>query len=99
MNLLDIFEENQKRMEEEKQQDEERAFNKEIREIKSEIILGKKEHQSDSKELLDKLGIKYKKYKNLYYYCGTSSIKKYDYYFEYNKTNVKKIQKYLDQEV
>jgi len=98
MNLLEIFEENKKRIEEEQRQDDERAFNKEIREMKSEIILGKEEHESNNKELLDKLGIKYKKNKTIVYYSpfNYSSNK---YYFEYNKTNVKKIQKYLDEQL
>lgn len=94
MNLLEIFEENKKRKEEEKRQDEERAFNEEIRNIKSEIILGKEEHQIENKELLKKLGIKYKKNKVKVYYPLNSSW--HEYYFEYNKTNIKKIQNYID---
>lgn len=97
MNLLEIFEENNKRKEEEERQDKERAFGEEIREIKSEIILGKKEHHSNNKELLEKLKIKFKHHENLYYYYY--KVERYDYYFEYNKTNVKKIQEYLDKQL
>lgn len=96
MNLLEIFEENNKRKEEEERQNDKRAFNKEIREIKSEIILGEEKHYSDNKELLEKLKIKYKKIETTSF--GLYYSKRYDYYFEYNKTNVAKIQKYLDQE-
>ena len=99
MNLLEIYEENKKRKEEEKRQDEERAFNEEIREIECEIILGKEKHYSNNEKVLKTIDIKYKKNSNFVYYpifAIEDRIKLRKYYFEYNKTNIKKIQNYID---
>ena len=100
MNLLEIFEENQKRIEEENQQDSERKLNKEIREIKAEIIEGEIIHYTDNKEIFNMLDIKCKKNFTSCVapiFFDTKSYRKY--YFDYNRTNIKKIQKYIDKQL
>lgn len=97
MNLLEIFEDNERVKKAEEKLDAKREEHHELKEIISEIIRGDETHYTDNEDLLKKIGIKYKKSECSYM---PLPFRHFEYerriYFEYNKTNVKKIQKYLE---
>ena len=92
IDLLSIYEKNQ----EIQKQVEEIKEKKELNELIGYILNGKETFSTDIKELLEKIGLKYKKREN--YLCYTPFTRNGLYEIKLNKTNIKKIQEYIDRE-
>lgn len=92
IDLLSIYEKNQ----EIKKQVEEIKEKKELNELIGCILNGEETFTTDIKELLEKIGLKYKK--NESYLCYSPFTKNGLYEIKLNKTNIKKIQEYIDRE-
>lgn len=103
MNLLEIYEENKKEKEVFENQKKEHEFKKELKRLISSIIEGRDCFYTNNEELIEKLNIKAKKETknnftiNMYDYHGYS-LNSFEYVFDLNKTNIQKVQKYIDEE-
>jgi len=94
MDLLKIYENNKK--EEEKYESEKKNYElkREFRRLISSVVKGDKKFGTNDSELIEKLNIKKAKPGS-----EISSFYRinYSYIFELNKTNIQKIQKYIDE--
>lgn len=95
MDLLKIYNENQKREKEFKKQKEEYALQKDINGFVVDIIRNEPEFYSNNKKAFEELGIKYKRKKKDYIRIG-ECFRCGDYYAPINKTNIKKLNDYIN---
>lgn len=97
MNLLEIYENSKQEDEKYKQEKKNYELKKELRKLMSEIVKGTEEFGTNNKDLIKELDIKkFKKRDNcssIYYSPFSTS---YEYSFKINKTNIQKVQKYID---
>lgn len=93
MDLLKIYEDNKKQKEELENQEEEIKFKRTLQSVLASIVAGNETYKTEYKEFIDKLNIKYKKITTQ---CWGGENLKYE--FNLNKTNIQKIQKYIDKE-
>lgn len=91
IDLLSVFENNKEIENKQKELNKE----KELMELITYIIQGRETFKTDNKELLEEIGIKYKKIDNFGY---MPFIRGGQYEIKLNKTNIKKIQNYIDME-
>lgn len=90
IDLLSIYE-NNKQIE---NQEKELKKEKELMELITYIIQGKETFLTNSKELLEEIGLKYKKAKDFIYV----PFMRGQYEVKLDKTNIKKVQNYIDME-
>lgn len=96
MDLIKIYEANKKEREKEKQQNTKIEINRGIKEFLSAVIKGNEYFYTSNKELLKKLNLSYKKRERGYVTFGSIGI--CDYQVKINKTNVEKVQQYLNKQ-
>lgn len=91
MDLLKIYNENQER----EKQKEELKLQEKINELVSDVIQNKSDFISDDEKVFKELGIKYKRKKKDYIRIG-ECFRCGDYYAPINKTNIKKLNDYIN---
>ncbi len=96
MNLLKIYEQNEKNKKEFETVKNEIELQKEINKLIACVIEGRNEFRTNNVKIFEELGIKKRKLKEpKYCYIGLFSSGG-DFYIKINETNIKKIQDYID---
>ena len=95
MDLLKIYNENQEREKEFKKQKEEYELQKEIKKFVADIIRNNEEFYSNNKKVFEELDIKSKR-RDRFLECAGYYSKPGDYYAPINKTNIKKLNDYIN---
>lgn len=96
MNLIKIYEDVKKQKEKEEKTIKNIEVEKEIRKLIASIIKGEELFFTNSKELCENLKIKYDN-SDTYTNFGSLGFGLYHYRFKLNKTNITKIQKYIEE--
>lgn len=96
MDLLKIYEDVKKQKEKEEKTIKEIHVEKEIRKLLASIIKGEELFYTNVKELCEDLKVKYDS-KDTFTDFGTLGFGLYHYRFKLNKTNITKIQKYIEE--
>lgn len=94
MDLIKIYEENKQKEKEAKELKENLELDMATKKLIADIIQGKEDFFTNSKKLLEEIGLKYEETKNCCNYGFGFSV--YNYCVKLNKTNIRKIQKYID---
>lgn len=89
--LIELYESVKEQIKKEEEMKEKCREKEAIREILADIVRGKKYHYSNNKKLLNKLKIHYTKEQGGGVFCCCG------YRFKLSKTNITKIQKYIDE--
>ncbi len=96
MDLIKIYEKNKKENEEFEKVKNDYKLKQEIRSFIADIIQGKENYYTNNKEFIDKLELSFKKKNNTGSLWSPSYIGYANYTIKINKTNINKLQKYLD---
>lgn len=94
MDLVKIYEENKQKEKEAKEFKETLEVEQATKKLIADIIQGKEDFYTNSKRLLEEIGLKYEETKNICNYGFSFGI--YNYCVKLNKSNIRKIQKYID---
>lgn len=96
MNLLELNKQIKEKISNKEKIDKELENYKEIKRIIFEISIGSEKYSTNNKELFDEIGIKLKTKSTSMHFSWYKQEQKYE--FKLNKTNIAKIQKYIDRE-
>jgi hypothetical protein len=96
MDLLKIYEDVKKQKEKEEKTVKEIEVEKELRKLIASIIRGEEHFFTNSKKLCEDLKVKYDN-RDTFTDFGSLGFGLYHYRFKLNKTNITKIQKYIEE--
>lgn len=96
MNLLKIYEQNEKNKNELKTVENKLKLEKEINRLIASVIEGNTEFGTNNEDIFEELGIKKCKRRESEYHCFNPFNPYREFYIKINKTNIKKIQNYID---
>lgn len=95
MDLVKIYEDNKQKEKEAKELKESLELETATKKLIADIIMGKDQYYTNCERLLKEIGLKYEETKTA---CNFGfSFGLYNYATKLNKSNIKKIQKYIDE--